>query len=95
MFITRFMARVLPDGFHRKSLDAACAALGATGPERHDPASSGAPDETCGEEGAAESLACPRCGAPLRDLREIPAGQLGPGPGRDPPRTASPEATVP
>ncbi len=103
-FITRFMTHVLPDGFHRirhfgilangcrrKTLDAARAALGVTAPEPepHDP------DETCGDEDAAEPLACPHCGAPLRHLREIPAEGSGPGPGRDPPRTTSPEAPGP
>ena len=101
-FITRFMTHVLPDGFHRirhfgilangcrrKTLDAARAALGVTAPEpeTHDPADSGAPDETCGDEDAAEPLPCPHCGAPLRHLREIPAEGSGPGPGRDPPKT--------
>ncbi|MXW87373.1 MAG: hypothetical protein F4Z55_16350 [Boseongicola sp. SB0667_bin_21] len=79
-FITRFMTHVLPDGFHRKTLDAARAALGVTAPEPepHDPADSDESDETCGDEDAAESPACPQCGAPLRHLREIPAGQPGP-----------------
>ena len=112
-FITRFMTHVLPDGFHRirhfgilangcrrKTLDAARAALGVTGPETepHDAADSGAPDETGGEEDVAEPIACPHCGAPLRHLREIPAEGSGPGPGRDPPRplrTASPGAPCP
>ena len=115
-FITRFMTHVLPDGFHRirhfgilangcrrNTLDAARAALGVSEPEPepHEPADSDAPDETCREEDAAEPLACPHCGAPLRHLREIPAGRSGrpgrpgPGPGRDPPPKASPMASSP
>ncbi len=109
-FVTRFMTHVLPDGFHRirhfgilangcrrETLDAARAALGVTEPEPepHDPADSGAPDEARDEENAAEPLACPHCGAPLRHLREIPAGRPGPGPGRDPPPKASPMAPGP
>ncbi|MDE0523688.1 MAG: IS91 family transposase [Boseongicola sp.] len=112
-FITRFMTHVLPDGFHRirhfgilangcrrETLDAARAALGVTEPEPepHDPADSGASDEARDEEDAAEPLACPHCGAPLRHLREIPTGRPGrpgPGPGRDPPPKASPMASSP
>ena len=111
-FIGRFMTHVLPDGFHRirhfgilangcrrKTLEAARAVLGDTGPgpDAHDAASAGGADETGGED-AAEPLSCPRCGAQLRCIREIPAAGKRPHPGRDPPppfRPPPPEAPLP